>query len=83
MINIRRNNRIITLVIFSVIILLIICLSIILWFKTGEDASVGIFSLAVTLLGTIFIAVELKNGQNVTCSEMLINLKYENKNEIV
>lgn len=74
MINFRRNNRIITLVIFSVIILLIICLSIILWFKTGEDASVGIFSLAVTLLGTIFIAVELKNGQNVTCSEMLINL---------
>ena len=74
MINIKRNNRIITLIIFSVIILLIICLSIILWFKTGEDASVGIFSLAVTLLGTIFIAVELKNGQNVTCSEMLINL---------
>lgn len=33
-----------------------------------------IFSLAVTLIGTIFIAVELKNGQDVTCSEMLINL---------
>ena len=32
------------------------------------------FSLAVTLVGTIFIAVELKNGQDVTCSEMLINL---------
>ncbi len=45
-----------------------------MWFKTGEEASVGIFSLAVTLLGTIFIAIELKNGQHVTCSDMLINL---------
>lgn len=50
------------------------CICFIMWFRTGEEASVGIFSLAVTLLGTIFIAVELKNGQNVTCSDMLIDL---------
>ncbi len=60
--------------ILSVIVLLMLCLCVIMWFKTGEEASVGIFSLAVTLLGTIFIAIELKNGQNVTCSDMLINL---------
>ena len=51
-----------------------VCICLIMWFKTGEEATVGIFSLAVTLLGTIFIAVELKNGQNVTCSDMLIDL---------
>ena len=59
---------------FGIIILLMVCICLIMWFKTGEEATVGIFSLAVTLLGTIFIAVELKNGQNVTCSDMLIDL---------
>ena len=62
------------LIVFSSIILIILCLVSIYYFHTGDEASVGIFSLAVTLIGTIFIAVELKNGQDVTCSEMLINL---------
>lgn len=62
------------LIVFSSIILIILCLASIYYFHTGDEASVGIFSLAVTLIGTIFIAVELKNGQDVTCSEMLINL---------
>ena len=70
----RHNNRIAVIVIFSMIILMLVCSCFIMWFRTGEEASVGIFSLAVTLLGTIFIAVELKNGQNVTCSDMLIDL---------
>ena len=70
----RHNNRIAVIVIFSMIILMLVCVCFIMWFRTGEEASVGIFSLAVTLLGTIFIAVELKNGQNVTCSDMLIDL---------
>lgn len=61
-------------IILSSIILLILCSTTIYYFHTGEEASVGIFSLAVSLIGTIFIAVELKNGQDVTCSEMLINL---------
>ncbi len=62
------------LIVFSSIILIILCLVSIYYFHTGDEASVGIFSLAVTLIGTIFIAVELKNGQDVTCSEMRINL---------
>ena len=70
----RHSNRIAVIVIFSMIILMLVCICFIMWFRTGEEASVGIFSLAVTLLGTIFIAVELKNGQNVTCSDMLIDL---------
>ena len=43
-------------------------------FQPGDEAAVGIFSLAATIIGTIFIAVELKNGSDVTCSEMLIGL---------
>lgn len=70
----QRNNKIVTSVILLIIVLSLVCLWLITWLKTGEEASVGIFSLAVTLLGTIFIAVELKNGQNVTCSDMLIDL---------
>lgn len=62
------------LIVFSSIILIMLCLASIYYFHTGDEASVGIFSLAVTLIGTFFIAVELKNGQDVTCSEMLINL---------
>ena len=62
------------MIIFSSIILIILSMVSIYYFHTGDEASVGIFSLAVTLIGTIFIAVELKNGQDVTCSEMLINL---------
>lgn len=62
------------MIIFSSIILIVLSMASIYYFHTGDEASVGIFSLAVTLIGTIFIAVELKNGQDVTCSEMLINL---------
>ena len=60
--------------IFASLVLCLMCLMAIMWFKTGEEASVGIFSLAVTLIGTMFIAIELKNSQNVTCSDMLIDL---------
>lgn len=70
----RHDNKIVATVILLIIILMLVCLCLVMWFKTGEEASVGIFSLAITLLGTIFIAVELKNGQNVTCSDMLIDL---------
>lgn len=70
----RHDNKIKFLIIFASILLILLCLAVIAWFRTGEEASVGIFSLAVTLLGTLFIAVELKNGQDVTCSDMLIDL---------
>ena len=70
----QYKTRMSMMIIFSSIILIILSMASIYYFHTGDEASVGIFSLAVTLIGTIFIAVELKNGQDVTCSEMLINL---------
>jgi len=70
----QYKTKLTMLILFSSIVLIILCLASIYIFHTGDEASVGIFSLAVTLIGTIFIAVELKNGQDVTCSEMLINL---------
>lgn len=71
---IRYDKRVSMMLIFASFILCLICLMAVMWFKTGEEASVGIFSLAVTLIGTMFIAIELKNSQNVTCSDMLIDL---------
>lgn len=70
----QYKTKLSMMIIFSSIILVILSMASIYYFHTGDEASVGIFSLAVTLIGTIFIAVELKNGQDVTCSEMLINL---------
>ena len=40
----------------------------------GTEAAVGAFSLIATLIGTLFVAFELKNSSEVTCCEMLINL---------
>ncbi len=71
---IRYDSRVSMVLVFASLLLCLMCLMLIMWFKTGEEASVGIFSLAVTLIGTMFIAIELKNSQNVTCSDMLIDL---------
>lgn len=71
---IRYDRRIQLFLIVAVILLVLLCVAVAFSFRTGEEATVGIFSLAATLLGTIFIAVELKNSQNVTCSDMLIDL---------
>lgn len=70
----QYKTKLSMIIIFASIILIILSMASVYYFHTGDEASVGIFSLAVTLIGTIFIAVELKNGQDVTCSEMLINL---------
>lgn len=70
----KYKTRISLLITIAAIALTLICLLAVYSFHTGEEATVGIFSLAATLVGTIFIAVELKNGSDVTCSEMLINL---------
>lgn len=70
----QYKTKLSLMIVIASIVIVLFCLECIYYFDTGEDASVGIFSLAVTLIGTIFIAVELKNGQDVTCSEMLINL---------
>ncbi len=40
----------------------------------GAEAAVGAFSLVATIVGTFFVAYELKNSSEVTCCEMLINL---------
>ncbi|MGM9859521.1 MAG: GNAT family N-acetyltransferase [Muribaculaceae bacterium] len=60
--------------VFTILLLLLLCLALVMAFRTGEEATVGIFSLAATLVGTVFIAMELKNSQDVTCSDMLIDL---------
>ena len=60
--------------VFTIILLLMLCVVVVMTFRTGEEATVGIFSLAATLVGTVFIAMELKNSQDVTCSDMLIDL---------
>lgn len=70
----RYNIKMAIIIIFAIVLLTLLCISVISFYKTGEEATVGIFSLGVTLLGTLFIAVELRNSQNVTCSEMLIDL---------
>lgn len=70
----QYKTKLSLMIILASIILILLCIASIQYYRTGEEATVGIFSLAVTLIGTIFIAVELKNGQDVTCSEMLINL---------
>ena len=60
--------------VFTIILLIMLCIVVVMAFRTGEEATVGIFSLAATLVGTVFIAMELKNSQDVTCSDMLIDL---------
>lgn len=71
---VRYDKRLQLFIVFSIVLLTLLCISVVFTFRTGEEATVGIFSLAATLLGTIFIAVELKNSQEVTCSDMLIDL---------
>lgn len=70
----RYNVKMAIVIVFAIVLLTLLCISVISFYKTGEEATVGIFSLGVTLLGTLFIAVELRNSQNVTCSQMLIDL---------
>lgn len=71
---IKYKTSISILIVFSSLVCVLICLIVIRLFNPGEEAVVGIFSLAATLIGTIFIAVELKNSSDVNCSEMLIDL---------
>lgn len=62
-----------SLIILVSMMLVLICFILVHAFHLGEEAAVGIFSLAATLVGTIFIAIELKNSQEVTCCDMLID----------
>ena len=40
----------------------------------GSEAAVGLFSLIGTIVGAIFVVIELKNSNDVTCCQMLIDL---------
>ena len=40
----------------------------------GSEAAVGLFSLIGTIIGAVFVVVELKNSNDVTCCQMLIDL---------
>ncbi|MCQ2110820.1 MAG: hypothetical protein MJY79_04920, partial [Bacteroidaceae bacterium] len=71
---IKYKTSVTLLVVLASLVCILICLMVIRIFSPGEEAVVGIFSLAATLIGTIFIAIELKNSSEVTCSEMLIDL---------
>ena len=40
----------------------------------GSEAAVGLFSLIGTIIGAVFVVLELKNSNDVTCCQMLIDL---------
>lgn len=62
------------LIIVLTFLVIIVCMLFVSLFKMGDEASVGVFSLAATLVGTIFIAIELRNSQEVSCCEQLVDL---------
>lgn len=68
----NMSNRVFLLL--FVICLIVICVYIFIAKPFGEDKIVDVFSLVGTIIGAIFIAVELQNTQVVTCCETLINL---------
>lgn len=79
---INRTILVRLLWIFAGVSLLLLCYDLIRFFGLGEEAGVGVFGLAATLVGTIFIAIELRNSQVVTCCEMLIDqINYFHDNE--
>ena len=40
----------------------------------GAEAAIGLFSLVGTIIGAVFVVVELKNSNDVTCCQTLIDL---------
>ena len=56
---INRTILVRLLWIFAGVSLLLLCYDLIRFFGLGEEAGVGVFGLAATLVGTIFIAIEL------------------------
>ena len=57
----------------ATILTIVVCFLLVGVFHLGDEAAVGVFALAATLVGTIFIPVEIKNSQEVTCCQMLID----------
>ena len=56
---IKYKTSVSLLIVLASVVLVLLCLLIVHTFRTGEEATVGIFSLAATLVGTLFIAIEL------------------------
>lgn len=78
----KSKNRTFLIIILIILIFLFLLIGTLLVIKYvnvngeifGSEAAVGAFSLIATLVGTFFVAFELKNSSEVTCCEMLINL---------
>jgi GNAT superfamily N-acetyltransferase len=70
---INKNTLRRLMIILVTVCILISCSLIAGLFHLGDEAAVGLFSLAATLVGTVFIAIELRNSQIVTCCDMLID----------
>ncbi len=78
----RQKNKTLLLAVLIVLVFLFLMIGTLLVIKYvnvngeifGTEAAVGAFSLIATLIGTLFVAFELKNSSEVTCCEMLINL---------
>ena len=48
----------------------------------GAEAAIGLFSLIGTIIGAVFVVVELRNSNDVTCCQTLIELNnYFHDNE--
>ena len=54
---IKYKTSVSLLIVLASVVLVLLCLLIVHTFRTGEEATVGIFSLAATLVGTLFIAI--------------------------
>lgn len=75
----RRKFWVILLLVLLFVALIAGCLLVIRFVRINgnpimDEAAVGIFALVCTLIGTLFVAFELKNSAEVNCCEMLINL---------
>ena len=75
----HRKFWMIALLVLLFVALIVGCLLVIRYVRiNGEpilsEAAVGIFALIGTLIGTLFVAYELKTSAEVNCCEMLINL---------
>ena len=70
---INKNTLHRLIIILTIIFIIVSCSVITGLFHLGDEAAVGLFSLAATLVGTVFIAIELQNSQVVTCCDMLID----------
>lgn len=61
------------IIVVATVLTIVACFLLVGVFHLGDEAAVGVFALAATLVGTIFIPVEIKNSQEVTCCQMLID----------